>query len=113
MKYGWLLILGACLAVYANSLDNAFHYDDTHSIVQNPALRSLGNIPAFFADPATFSREKSMAMYRPLLQSSFALNYAFDGYRPRFYRLVNIGLHGLSAAAAGWLLVLLVLMPDA
>ena len=59
--------------------DNGFHYDDTHSIVENPDLRRLANIPSFFIDPSTFSREENMAMYRPLLQSSFALNYALGG----------------------------------
>ena len=97
------LVLAVAL-VYSNSLDNAFHYDDTHSIVENTALRSLAHIPAFFADPSTFSREESMAMYRPLLQGSFALNYALDGYRPRFYRLFNILLHAGSAVAVFFLL---------
>ena len=57
-----LLLLAA--AVYANSLGNSFHYDDFHSIVDNPHIRSLANIPEFFADPATFSSQAS-PMYRP------------------------------------------------
>ena len=40
-----LLIACAVISVYANSLDNAFQFDDRHSIVENPHLRSIDNIP--------------------------------------------------------------------
>ena len=72
-------VLGAALLplllvlVYAGSFDNAFHYDDIHSLVENPHIRSLANIPAFFSDPTLFSANPDNAMYRPLLLASFAL----------------------------------------
>jgi protein O-mannosyl-transferase len=108
MKAVWgraALLVALTMAVYANSLENGFHYDDTHSIVNNPSLRHLNNIPVYFADPSTFSREKDMGMYRPLLQSTFALNYALGGYRPWGYRLGNMLLHGLAAAVLFLLLL--------
>ncbi|MEW6750776.1 MAG: tetratricopeptide repeat protein [Candidatus Latescibacterota bacterium] len=101
-------------AVFANSLDNGFHYDDTHSILDNHQLRRLANLPRFYADPGTFSREPGMAMYRPLLVTTFALNYAAGGYAPEGYHLVNLALHaacavavfallrGLTGAGAAW-----------
>ena len=92
-----LLVVLAFL-LYANSFDNSFHYDDKHSIRDNPHLRQTANIPAFFSDPGLFSRDPDKGMYRPLLLTSFALNYAWDGYRTRTYRLVNILLHGFCAA---------------
>ncbi len=78
MKQGWALILipGVCILVYFNSLENSFHYDDEHSIQNNIHLRALGNIPTFFVDPATFSRDADKGMYRPLLLLTYALNYA-------------------------------------
>ena len=82
---------------YANSLDNGFHYDDSHSIVENYHIRSLAHIGDFFVDPTTFSREPAMAMYRPVVQTTYALNYALGKYRPLGYHLVNIALHGLAA----------------
>ncbi len=59
MKQVWalILILGVCALVYSNSLENSFHYDDEHSIQNNIHIRDLGNIPTFFVDPATFSRD--------------------------------------------------------
>ena len=70
-KVGALVLL-APLLVYSNSLDGPFHYDDSHSIVDNPHIRSLANIPAFFSEPTLFSANPDNAMYRPLLLASFA-----------------------------------------
>ena len=81
------------LLVYLNSLQNPFHYDDLHSIVENPHIRELRNIPAFFVDPTLFSAESGNAMYRPLLLSSFALNYAISGHQVWSYHLGSILLH--------------------
>jgi tetratricopeptide (TPR) repeat protein len=87
-----------CL-VYLNSLPNPFHYDDGHSIVDNPHVRTLGNIPRFFVDPEMFSAQPENAMYRPLLLTTFALNYALSGYAVWSYHLVGILLH----ASCAWL----------
>ena len=45
----WALLLVAIwpMLVYANSLNNPFHYDDIHSIVENPHIRQLANIPLY------------------------------------------------------------------
>ena len=88
-------------AVYANSLDNPFHYDDIHSIVDNPHLRELGRIPSYFTDPTAFSHNPDNAMYRPLLLIGFALNYAFGGYDVFGYHLVSIVLHLACALLVG------------
>jgi Gpi18-like mannosyltransferase len=96
----WVLrtsLVAASILAFGNTLDNSFHYDDSHSIVENYHLRSLGNIPEFFTDPGQFSREPAMAMYRPLLLVTFALNYAFAEYEPLGYHLVNILAHVLAA----------------
>ena len=86
-------VLLAPLLVYSNSLDGPFHYDDSHSIVDNPHIRSLANIPAFFSDPTLFSANPDNAMYRPLLLASFALNYALSGYEVWSYHLLSLALH--------------------
>ena len=78
--------------LYLSSLDNSFHYDDRHVIVENPHIRSLDRLPQFFLQPAYFSRDADKAMYRPLLLCSLALNYAWSGYQTYSYHLVNIGL---------------------
>lgn len=92
---GLVLLLVAVL--YSGTLRNGFHFDDFHSVVHNHHLDRLSNIPSFFVDPSTFSVNPRSAMYRPLLQTSFALDRAlFDGSAAG-HHAVNVLLHGLSA----------------
>lgn len=95
----WKPLAIAALAAlcYLNSLGNGFHYDDTHTILLNHHVRELSNIPEYFISSHMFSAEPAMAMYRPLLQASFALNYAIGGYDPRGYHVVNLLLHAAAA----------------
>jgi len=83
--------------LYGNTLDHGFHYDDFHSVVHNPHIRSLGNIPSFFSDPTTFSVDPKQAMFRPVLLLSYALNYAWGGGHPTGFHLVSSLLHGVNA----------------
>ena len=89
----WLLLTIPPVLVYANSLGNPFHYDDAHSIVENEHIRELANIPRYFVDPTLFASEPRFAMYRPLLLTTFALNYALGGYEVGGYHAVAILLH--------------------
>ena len=86
------LVVGA---VYANSMSGSFHYDDFHSLVLNPHIRLLENMPTFFVDPSMFSVDAEKAMYRPLLLVSYALNYAWGGYEVASYHVFNIVVHML------------------
>ena len=88
-------LVALCALLYAPSLGGTFHYDDHHSIVQNPHIRSLGNIPAFFVEPDLFSADPEKSMYRPLLLVSYALNYALGEYDGLVYHLTNVLIHGL------------------
>ena len=63
----WALVLGAGLLVWSGTLNNSFHYDDFHSLVENPGIRGLANIPAFFVDPSLFSADATKRMYRLLM----------------------------------------------
>ena len=83
--------------LFANSVGGSFHYDDFHSILSNPHIRDLTNIPAFFTDITQFSVDVDKGMYRPLLLLTYAFNYALDEYDVAGYRLVNVSLHGISA----------------
>ncbi len=95
--YGALLVAIVAAVTYGNSLDVGFHYDDTHHIVENPHVRDVANVPRYFQDPATFSGLAHLKMYRPVLMTTYALNYSWGGYRPLFWRLTAIALHALTA----------------
>ena len=82
-----LALLAICLA-YANSFQNGFHFDDFHTIVDNPAIRSLRNIPTFFRDATSFSVLPANRTYRPIVSTSLALDYALGrGYVPLWFHL--------------------------
>jgi len=87
------------VAAYANSLDNSFHFDDSHVIETNLYLRSLTNVPRFFTDAHTFSSLPQNATYRPLLTLSLALDYARGhGLDPRPFHVTQIALLLITGA---------------
>ena len=98
-----LLLLALVGALHYSALGHPFHYDDFHSIVRNPHIRDLSVLPDFFTDPQLFSVDPNQAMYRPVLLSTYAVNYALGGLAPAGYHLVNGVLH---AANVLWVLLL-------
>lgn len=94
----FLLIAVISAAVYANSFQNSFHFDDQHFIVENTYIRDIRNIPSFFLSPNYLSFEKAFTShYRPLLITSYAVNYALGGLQPAGYHVVNLLFHVGSA----------------
>jgi tetratricopeptide (TPR) repeat protein len=82
-----VLLLAVCCA-YANSFQNSFHLDDFHTIVDNPAVRSLRNVPRFFTDAATFSVLPANRTYRPIVSTMLAVDYALGrGYKPFWFHI--------------------------
>ncbi|WP_214072392.1 hypothetical protein [Mucilaginibacter sp. dw_454] len=71
-----LLVL---VGVYANHFNNGFHFDDTHTVVDNVHIRSLKNIPQFFTDPRMFSADPAHWSIRPLVTTSLAIDCWFAG----------------------------------
>ncbi len=81
----------AGVAAYAGSFRAPFLFDDDGSIAQNPTIRSLRT--ALFP-PAGSSVTVSG---RPLVNVSFAVNYAISGIEPWSYHAVNLIIHLFSA----------------
>jgi len=80
----------AVIAAYANSFHNGFHFDDMHTIVDNPAIRTLSNIPRFFTDATTFSVLPANRTYRPIVSTSLAFDYKLGhGYTPLWFHLTT------------------------
>ena len=106
----WLaVVLAVVLAAYANSFHNAFHFDDFHTIVDNPAIRSLKNVPRFFTDATTFSVLPANRTYRPFVSTSLAVDYMLGrGYVPLWFHVGTFGLFLLLIALlARWYALLL------
>jgi protein O-mannosyl-transferase len=87
-----LLIVVACVAVYANSLHHPFVFDDERAIVENRSIRQLSSMDEVLRPP-----EHSPVTGRPLANLSFAINFALGGLDTRGYHVVNITVHALAA----------------
>lgn len=97
------LLLVAVLLLYGGALDDPFHYDDHHSVADNPASTDLSRAVEFLHDPALFSAQPERAMYRPLVLFSYALTNHFSGGGPGPHHAVNLGLHVVVAWLVGML----------
>jgi protein O-mannosyl-transferase len=80
-----VVALAAC-AVYARALTNPFVFDDRRTIVENASIRDLGNW-----------RWIVLGSRRPLVNASYALDYALGGLSPIAFHVTNVGLHALNA----------------
>lgn len=87
------LIVAVVALGYANSLSAPFLYDDKSAIVYNGSIRHLWPIRDVFSPPAGGNTVNG----RPILNLTFALNYAFGGLSVRGYHLVNVVIHALAA----------------
>ena len=74
--------------VHIGSLAGGFLYDDQRVILENTSLFDLGNLRWVLSYDKT----------RPLLNLTWALNYAVSGYAPWSYHMVNLALHAANAA---------------
>lgn len=78
---------------YLNHFDNTFHFDDIHTIIENPNIRSLKNIGHFFKDGSTISSLPQNQTYRPIVTTSLAFDYWLgNGYEPLFFHLTSFVL---------------------
>ncbi len=83
-----LLLLLAVALAYSNHFQNDFHFDDFHTVNNNPYIRSLRNAKLFFSDPATFSVLPANRTYRPLVTLSLAFDYWLgSGLKPFYFHL--------------------------
>lgn len=85
------LIFAAALAAYWNSFHGPLVLDDELAIAKNPAIRHLWPLKDVLFPPAY-----SGPSGRPVLNLSFALNYAVGGEQVFGYHLVNFTLHVLA-----------------
>jgi tetratricopeptide (TPR) repeat protein len=92
----WLaaaLIVAVTVAAYSNSLGAPLIFDDFPSIVENRSIRRLWPISVPLSPPI----HGEAVTGRPLLNLSFALDYAFGGTEPQGYHLANLAIHVAAA----------------
>ena len=91
----WLAPAGLVLAVvlaYANTLSAPFLFDDAGAVLHNPTIRRLDSL-AIFSPPA----DGSTTTGRPVVNASFAFNYAVSGENVWSYHALNLAIHAAAA----------------
>ncbi len=89
--------IGAVVALvaagaFATSVGHDFVYDDVHMIVASTQLHSLSNMGAVVTGSWWFGE-----LYRPVTQLSFAVDWRISDADPRYFHVVNILLHAITA----------------
>lgn len=77
-------------AAYARTLAVPFHFDDFEAILHNATIRHLWPLTDVLAPPHHLG---STVGGRPLLNLTFALNYAISGEAPWSYHAINLLIH--------------------
>ncbi len=106
-----LLLVLASVGAYAGLLsrsDLEFVYDDHRFVMDNQAIRDMGNFAEFFANPATADSQSWSGIYRPLRTLDFAIDYAIVGTTEgagavRWYHFRNVIYHALATLLVFWL----------
>ena len=90
---GWraVVIVVAGFLAYANSFAGPFILDDVLSIVENDQIREWRELGTVL-----FPERELPTAGRPLVNFSFAVNYALDGLNVRGYHLLNLIYHLVS-----------------
>lgn len=84
------LIAAAVFAAYATTFRVPLLLDDEITVANNPSIQDLRNIGRVLA-PEIFSTAS-----RPLLNLTFAINYAWSGQEVESYHFVNLAVHVLA-----------------
>jgi len=94
-RWGLVAVGIIAFAVYANTLQGGFVWDDRPLILRDAAVRSLANLGSFFTQDffARHESELRYGYYRPVVKALYALEYAGWGRNPFGYHVTNVLLH--------------------
>ncbi|MFH1752990.1 MAG: tetratricopeptide repeat protein, partial [Candidatus Omnitrophota bacterium] len=102
-----LAIFVLALALYSNSLDGKFVWDDAYLVKNNIYIKSWGHISKVFTKDIAAGAQTQSNFYRPIQILSYIFDHSFWGLDVRGYHITNIMLHALTAACVYWLAMLL------
>ena len=90
-------------AVYANSFNVPFFWDDNDNVVNNIYVKSWRYFPKYFSENLIAGAGLLSNYWRPLLLISYSLDYHFFSLNIYWWHFTNIFLHSLN----GFLIFLL------
>ncbi len=92
LKHCYLIIAILNVVIFYNSLYNDFVFDDESVIQQNQGITSLSNIPKFFTGEEGFHKVIGN-YYRPVVFTTYAIDYSIWKLNPFGYHLTNLLIH--------------------
>jgi tetratricopeptide (TPR) repeat protein len=93
------LVFLTVLLAYANFFSTGLHYDEYAMVRDNPAIRTLSNIPRFFTDTSTTSASPAEYAYQPVVTASFAIDYVLGHGVSPFVLHLSVFLFYLAGLA--------------
>ena len=87
------IIALAVIAAYSTGLRTPFQYDDLSTIVENDSIKRVSDLQLALSPPPNTTPTSG----RPLLNLSFAIDYAMTGLNAIGYHVTNIALHLVAA----------------
>lgn len=100
-----IAILG--VAVYSNSLNGAFIWDDEFLVENNTYIRSPDNIGNLFTKNIGAGAGRIFKPYRPFQMLTYMMDYFLWGLDVKGYHITNTLLHILVALTIYWLITIL------
>ncbi|MCK5179429.1 MAG: tetratricopeptide repeat protein, partial [Candidatus Omnitrophica bacterium] len=102
-----IIILG--FAVYGNSINGEFIWDDTHLVKDNVYIRDWSNLSKFFTESMGSGADAATvySFYRPVQMITYAIDYSFWKLDVRGYHLTNVFLHVLASLTVFWFITVL------
>jgi tetratricopeptide (TPR) repeat protein len=94
--YKWFsaaIIAVAVVAAYRTGLQTPFQYDDLSTVVENDSIKHLPDLRLALSPPPNSTPTSG----RPLLNLSFAIDYAITDLNVIGYHITNIALHLVAA----------------
>lgn len=108
-----LVIIAVGLAVYANTVNYPFVFDDILYVLKNPLIKDFQYFgDTSKADNAVMNKNiRNLFRTRVVGHFTLALNYRYGGLDPTGYHVFNILAHLANALLVYWLVLLLLRTP--
>lgn len=91
----YIILIVVSFGIYYNALQNDFVFDDESVVQADPTITELKNIPKFFTGEMGFHKVIG-AYYRPVVSTSYTIDYAIWKMDPFGFHLTNILMHVIN-----------------
>lgn len=91
------LIISISTALYSNTLNNGFVYDDALVIVNNAFIKDIHNLSGLLRFEKDYYPLSGEISYRPVVTFTYFIDYALFGLKQWGFHLTNLLLHVINS----------------